>query len=186
MKKLSFILTLCGLLTVSTGLAKTPETITASPTIATKEFPDIARFDSIANYGDIDINLRQSTDSSTTISLSGASNLLEFVKVKNNDNTLEVRFETPRHAIVEDNNKLQLNVTCPNIGKVNVAGSGDINMYGIVNVQSFIADISGSGDFNCERITCPNTMTITLSGSGYGQVDNLQCSTFNFTPLSSK
>lgn len=181
MKKLSFILTLFGLLAVTTGYAKKPERIMASTTLSTKEFPGIAKFDSIRNYGDIDVNIRQSTDNSTKISLSGASNFLEFVKVENNDGTLEVRFETPRHAIVEDYKKLQLNVTCPNVSKIDVAGSGDINMYGIINVQSFTADVTGSGDFNCERMTCQNTMAVTISGSGDAQVDNLKCSMFNFT-----
>lgn len=179
MKKLTFTLILCSLLAVSTGYARRSSMLVASSTLTTKTIPNVGIFNAISNSGDVDVAFRQSTDGSTSVSLYGSSNLLEYVKVDNMNGTLNVRFDPPHNTVIVNERQLKLTVTSPNINSIIVSGSGDVDMYGIINTQSFIVTISGSGDFNCDRIT-GTSMNIMISGRGDAEIDFMKFQSVSF------
>jgi hypothetical protein len=122
-----------------------------------------ADYDEVALSGWFDVLLVEGREGE--LSLTGESNLLEYVKTEVKNGKLTIKTENGIHLKPSNwNSGITITVPVESISAVTLSGSGDIVSEKTIRTPSMAATMSGSGDITlaveAERVTA------TMSGSG--------------------
>ncbi len=121
----------------------------------TRNLPDFTKVEL-----DISSNVQIDYGSEFNVELTGSDNIIHIIRtyVKNDKLVIDAR---NLH-----NNDVSVYITMPDLRGIDLNGSGNIDVVGDFNEDSFSADISGSGNISCSGITTDNT-NINIAGSGH-------------------
>lgn len=118
-------------------------------------------FDEIELSMAADVYITQS--SSYSVSVTASENLMSVIKTDIHGNTLCI--ETKSNKCIKHNEEIDIYVTMPDIHKIKLSGSGNINCTSALNVNEIALNISGSGNIQLDSLTAENC-DMTISGSG--------------------
>lgn len=119
-----------------------------------------ADYDAIKVSGSFDIDLVSGKEGN--ISIKGEENLLSFVKVEVEENTLKIYIE--KNTNIRSGKKIHLTVPFEKISELNLSGSGNIQTKNDIKNDKFSVKLSGSGIFNLGVNS--NDLDLNVSGSG--------------------
>ena len=83
------------------------------------------------------------------VSVVASANLMEIIETKKNGNTLEI--DLKKGKCIKNHDAVTINVTAPNIDKIDFSGSGSFNTKNSCDFDNLRIDISGSSDINWNR-----------------------------------
>lgn len=102
-----------------------------------------------------------------------SDNIVELLDIYVKDNTLHIGFKKGYNVSY---NKLEVRVTSPDLNKISVAGSADINLVNGIKTDDFGISVAGSADIKSPHtIACENICSITIAGSGDIDANALRC-----------
>lgn len=127
----------------------------------TLETRAVSGFSGIYNATEFDIYIENG--SQITLEVQADENLQQYIKTYVKDNSLIVEVDDNRCI---ESNLVRINITCPDLSRIVLAGSGDIYMNGF-RTDYFTVVHSGSGYMNIADMVVANDMEITHSGSGH-------------------
>lgn len=126
-------------------------------------------YDVIKCAGWMDFVLEKGTEG--TITLEGEENLLEYISVESNGNTLHIKTEKNLNLKPSWNKTIVITIPFESINKVTLSGSGDIISKDSIVTETFETSVSGSGDIILDikaeateaRVTGSGDLTLTGS-----------------------
>ena len=127
--------------------------------IVNKNF-NISNFKSIDLAIDADLKLTQGD--SQIVSISGHENILDVINVSANNETLVIKYNKNCGSISDDN--LNIKIQMPEINKLRISGSGDIQLMNSIQSDNLQLEISGSGKLDGSIQS--NSLTTQINGSG--------------------
>jgi hypothetical protein len=127
----------------------------------TKEERNVGAFKAVDLRGDIDVYLTQGPAKAAVIE--AEDNIIPLIELVKEGDELVVRLK--RHVSVNTQKDMKVYLTTPDIEKVNLSGSGDIDIQGKFNSNNGVrVNVSGSGDvegaFNAPSVKA------SIAGSG--------------------
>jgi hypothetical protein len=125
----------------------------------------IDSFDEIELSMDADVHLTQS--SSYSVSVTASENLMNVIKTEVHGSTLCI--ETKSNKCIHDGD-IDVYVTMPDLSKIKLSGSGNINCATPFNTNNLELTISGSGNINMDSLSAVNCF-MNISGSGNMQLN---------------
>lgn len=133
-------------------------------------------YDGIRCAGSLDFKLVEGTEGKITIS--GESNLLEYVVTEVKNGSLIVKIEDGKNLKQSNNKTILITIPYKDIESVSLSGSGDVWNDGTIKATDFSASVAGSGDVIL-NVNSTNT-NASVSGSGdltlNGKTTNLKAS----------
>lgn len=112
------------------------------------------------------------------ITLTGESNLLDYILVESNGNTLTITTKNNTNIKPSLNKTIKISIPIEDISEVSLSGSGDVTSKKPISASTFKSKISGSGDIVL-TINSKNT-DASVTGSGdltlNGRTENLEVS----------
>ncbi len=142
--------------------------IKASATTATHTLDNPAAFSKIVVSGVGDVEYRQSTDGTSSVSISCPDNLFDIVEVYSEGGTLTVKTK-PGYTITGLGDRdIDIRATSPALNAVRVSGAGDISIEGKLNTDAFEVRVSGAGDIDIDNLEC---RSVEVGVTGAGDVD---------------
>ncbi|RZJ52063.1 MAG: DUF2807 domain-containing protein [Flavobacterium sp.] len=117
-------------------------------------------YDGIKVSGSFDVDLVSGKEGNITIK--GEENLLSYVKVEVEENTLKIYIQ--KNTSIRTNKKIHVTVPFEKISELNLSGSGNIQTKNDIKNDKFTAKLSGSGNFNLAIDS--NDIDLNVSGSG--------------------
>jgi hypothetical protein len=117
-------------------------------------------YDGIKVSGSFDVDLVSGKEGNITIK--GEENLLSYVKVEVEENTLKIYIQ--KNTNIRTNKKIHVTVPFEKISELNLSGSGNIQTKNDIKNDKFSAKLSGSGNFNLAIDS--NDLDLNVSGSG--------------------
>lgn len=174
-----FVLTAVVSTVFASCIAINAEIVRASGNIVTRDLDGHTAFTKIKLSGSHDVEYTQSTDGTTSVSITGPDNILDIMDVRTNDGKLTV--STKRgYSIVGLDESVKVRATSPSpLGSVEIAGSGDMTLSGIVTTEEFKGEIAGSGDLDIENLVCTRA-DIKIAGSGDVDIEYGKASVASF------
>jgi hypothetical protein len=124
------------------------------------ETRNTADYDAIKVSGSFDVDLVSGKEGN--ISIKGEENLLPFVKVEVEENTLKIYMKS--NTNIRRSQKIYITVPFEKISELNLSGSGNIQTKNDIKNDKISASLSGSGNFNLSINS--NDLDLNLSGSG--------------------
>lgn len=137
--------------------------VDASNNYITRELGDPGPFDEIRISGFGDVEFRQTTGP-RAVSIYGADNILQYLRVERSGNRLEVSTDT-KNVDIRGRHRLKVYVSGPGIVKATSSGASDITIKGPLRASTLLLDVSGAGDIEFESIEC-DKLSIRMSGAG--------------------
>lgn len=119
-------------------------------------------YDAVAVSGSFHVTLVDGVEG--TITIAAEENLMEYIIVEMQDNTLSIRPKKGYGLSASRGKKIEITVPVKSISNVSLAGSGDITSYFMLNAASFKISLAGSGDIKLGIEA--QDVTVNLSGSG--------------------
>jgi len=132
----------------------------------------LSAFTKIENACSADIHFHKSDAFRAVITTD--SNIQEYVEIAQKGDSLIISMKNGNY----DSYTLDVDVYCPSLKMVSLAGSGDFDCADKIEVESFEINILGSGDMNINVESTDNRTNIMGSGDISGQV---VCQTFSAT-----
>jgi len=117
-------------------------------------------YDKITLSGDFDVELVAGTEG--RISIQAESNLMDWIETETNDNELKIHLKKGKH--VKHDKKIVVTVPVEQISEVSSEGSGDINGKLTLKATNFKVNLAGSGDINLSVEA--NQVKASVAGSG--------------------
>ena len=176
MRKSTFIAVITGLVLAlgATAACTQGPVIKASKNYITKEVK-VENFNAIHLIGSADVSYQQ--DSRTHVEIYGSDNIVPLVETAVENGTLIVKMK--KGVSTMNSGKLIVKVSSPDLNKLAITGSGDVNFVNGIKTQGDIElSITGSGDIKGNSFNCRN-MKISITGSGDIGLQNImstQCS----------
>ncbi len=121
-----------------------------------------AEYDEIKLQGFFDIDLVAGKEGE--INIQAEENLLPFIKIEVEGNTLKIYQEKGKNLQPSKSMKILVTVPFEKISAVSLSGSGDVNTKNQIKTDKFTATLSGSGDVNLDVDS--SDLEAKLSGSG--------------------
>jgi len=140
---------------------------------ATKSY-DVTDFQVISIHGSLDVVYSQVPGAGPSVVLTTDENLMEYYVVSVNGGVLDI--SQARGVSVSPVTEARVVVSSSGLNGVRISGSGDCDIRGALNTDSFFFKISGSGNMEADNIVC-NTFEARISGSGDIEVDALSART---------
>lgn len=160
MKTCSLAALLIGiLLPLTTSSCLNGQRVTASKNYITKEVKTES-FNAIKLLGSADIIYQQ--DSCTHVEIYGSDNIVSLLETYVDGNALIVKFK--KNINIWNKGKLEVRVSTPDLNKLSVNGSGDIQGE-VINCQRISVSINGSGDVSLQQIQSKECIA-SIAGSG--------------------
>lgn len=153
------------------------QTITPSKKYITKELNNVGNFSSIKVLGSTDVEYRQSSGSATKVSIYGSDNLVDFVEVSAVNGVLQVSFKKGVR-INSGERRLKVIATSPSLNRVDINGSADVYLKGMLKGSDLSLNIAGSGDIEAENLQYTN-LTSQIKGSGDIEMKNVKATHVN-------
>lgn len=129
-------------------------------------------YEGIKVSGSFDVNLVAGKEGK--ISIKGEENLMSYVKVEVEDNTLKIYVE--KSTNIRPSKTIEVVVPFDKVSQLSLSGSGNVQSKDIIKCDNLSVKLSGSGDFNLPIDT--NNLDLNVSGSGN---INLKGTADNFT-----
>jgi len=125
----------------------------------------LSAFTKISNDCSADIRFHKSDEYLAVITTD--SNIQEYVKLTQKGDALTITMKTGSY----DFKTLEIDVYCPTLSMVSLAGSGDFDCVDTIEVESFEINILGSGDMKIDVVSTDNRINIMGSGDISGKVE---------------
>lgn len=192
MKKILSALVVVAVLLVSVNLFA--ETITPSKKYVTKKVK-VGDFKAISTATSIDVIYTQ-TSGSRDVEIYASDNLIEYIQVGVEGETLVVRFKSPRNNFsISGSHKMEVHVSAPAVNDLKASSSGDIILKnglktsgnvslkssssgdikgGMVSCDDLFTSASSSGDIVLEKLKCEN-LDVKASSSGDVSIKDIAC-----------
>lgn len=146
--------------------------VTGSKNYITKEVK-AENFNEIKLLGSMNVTYYQ--DSRSHIKIYGSDNIVPLVETSVDGNTLILKFKKNVNVW---KGKLEIKVFSPDLNKLTINGSGDVNLAnGIQTSKDIGIQINGSGNIQGTRFKCQK-MAISINGSGdvrLQQIESQEC-----------
>lgn len=175
MKKLISITTLLLSIILLTGMEAYGKNkkIKASNNYITKELYGIKNFNSIEVRSMPDVEYTQSKNGNTSVSVHCPDNILEYLDVSVNGNTLTVGFK--KDIQIEGRCKVKVTASSPELKSVKTTSAGDIKLLSDITAKGdFQITTTSAGDIEARSIIC-NNINISTSSAGDVEVKNIKC-----------
>ncbi|MDD3037692.1 head GIN domain-containing protein [Bacteroides sp.] len=153
------------------------QTVTPSKNYITREVKNVSNFNSIKVLGSPDVEYRQSIGSQTTVSIYGSDNLVDLLEVSTVDGVLQVNMKNNVN-IQGGEWRLKVIASSPSLINVDIQGSGDVDLKGLIQGTDIKLNIVGSGDIDTENLKYANVSAV-VKGSGDIVLNNLKVSNLN-------
>lgn len=171
MKNLKVTAMLAMLLFLSvTGIEA--QTVTPSKKYITKELNNVGNFSSITVLGSTDVEYRQNSGSGTKVSIYGSDNLVDLVEVSAVNGVLQVSFKKGVR-INSGERRLKVIASSSVLNKVDIKGSADVHLKGIIKGADLNLNIAGSGDIEAENLQYTG-ISCSVKGSGDVELKNVK------------
>lgn len=121
----------------------------------------IEHFDAIDLRICADVHVEQS--SSYSVSVTASENLMSIIETEVHGTTLCI--DTKKNKCINGDDDIDIFVTTPELRKLEVSGSGDIDSKNKFTTSDLEINISGSGDISMDSLFTSN-YAIRISGSG--------------------
>jgi len=135
-----------------------------------------ANYDAVRVSGFFDVELVSGEEGKIT--LKAEENLVEYIEIKVDNNTLKIGVEKGFNIATSRGYKVLITVPFESISEVSLAGSGDINTKNTIKANEFKSTLSGSGDLHLEVNAKEVSSEVTGSGDMTlkGTADTFKCS----------
>ncbi|BEH00150.1 head GIN domain-containing protein [Bacteroides sedimenti] len=151
-----------ALMAVSTSCLQVKR-IKASDNFITKEVKTEG-FNAIELQGGENLIFQQSSDSTTSIKVYGADNIVELMNIRVENGVLKVS-KKDNVIIFGSKSEVKVTVIAPKLNSLVVQGSGDAILNTPLHSDKLNISIQGSGNVKGDSIIC-NELTSTIQGSG--------------------
>ena len=166
--KITFMLTILLLFVMGVQA----QTVTPSKNYITREVNNVTDFSSIKVLGSPDVEYRQSNDSKTTVLIYGSDNLVDLLDVTTENGILRVKMKEGVR-ILSGERRLKVIASSPSLVRVEVQGSSDVDLKGIIQGSDLQLNVQGSGDIDAEDLQIAN-ITGSVKGSGDINLKNVK------------
>lgn len=172
MKKILSALVVVAVLLVSVNLFA--ETIVPSKKYVTKKVK-VGDFKGISTGTSIDVIYTQ-TSGSRDVEIYASDNLIDYIQVVVEDETLKVRFKSPTNNFsMSGSHKMEVRVSAPAVNSLKASSSGDIILKnGLKTSGNVSLSSSSSGDITGGMVSCDN-LSVSASSSGDVVLEKLKC-----------
>lgn len=127
----------------------------------------------IDSYGSFDLRVNDGV-ADGKISITGDSNLLEYIETRSQANHLLITLQKGRS--IGSSKPIQLNMNARTLNTVNLHGSGDVFLENISSEEGISLAVNGSGDISGK--VSARDLSVRVAGSGdiklSGDAENLQ------------
>lgn len=127
----------------------------------------VTRTLSVADFKKVDLamatNIVIKQGNTQEVKAMGHSNIIDLISTSVKNNTWEI---TTEKDVCIRNYKLSFEITVPNIEKLIISGSGDIDVDNFENQNNFTLEVNGSGDIKLNKFEGITKLDVALSGSG--------------------
>lgn len=161
-KKIVGLAIAVALLSVNTGCLNMKR-IKASDNYVTKEIK-AEGFNAITLQGGENVIFQQSTDSTSSVKVYGADNVVDLMDIRVENGTLIIS-KKDQVMIFGSKSEVKVMVSAPTLNKITVQGSGDVVLKKSLRTDKLEITIEGSGDIKADSIYC-NELSSTIQGSG--------------------
>ncbi|MDQ8003611.1 MAG: head GIN domain-containing protein [Pedobacter sp.] len=162
-----FIIIILGLIAIINFSACKKDRLTGNGNIIS-ETRDIAQFTGVNSSGATDVKITYGTTFKVVVK--GSSNLIPYFKTRVTNNVLYLGYE---NANVKDDD-IEVEITMPSITKIDVSGSGEIDIKGSFPAQqSLSVAISGSAEVEVESPMLVEQVKVEISGSGEADLEEV-------------
>lgn len=153
------------------------QTVTPSKKYITKDLNNVSNFSSIKVLGNTDVEYRQSSGSGTKVSIYGSDNLVDLVEVSAVNGVLQVSLKKGVR-INSGERRLKVIASSPSLNRVDINGSADVYLKGMMKGSDLSLNIAGSGDIEAENLQYTN-LTSQIKGSGDIEMKNVKATHVN-------
>lgn len=153
------------------------QTVTPSKKYITKDLNNVSNFSSIKVLGNTDVEYRQSSGSGTKVSIYGSDNLVDLVEVSAVNGVLQVSLKKGVR-INSGERRLKVIASSPSLNRVDINGSADVYLKGMLKGSDLSLNIAGSGDIEAENLQYTN-LTSQIKGSGDIEMKNVKATHVN-------
>lgn len=167
--KVTFMLAVLLFLSV-TGIEA--QTVTPSKKYITKELNNVGSFSAVKVLGSTDVEYRQSSGSGTKVSIYGSDNLVDLVEVSAVNGVLQVSLKKGV-KILSGERRLKVIASSPSLNRVDINGSADVYLKGMMKGSNLSLNIAGSGDIEAENLQYTG-ISCTVKGSGDVELKNVK------------
>ena len=143
-----------------TGCEKSIFCIQGEGTVTTETL-NISNFDGINLAFSSNVTVRQGTVLEVTAT--GHLNIIEKISTSVSNNYWNIDFVDNE---CYQNDQLSIEITIPNISRLDISGSGNITVEDFLNQNNLSIDISGSGDLTLNAFEGTTNLNVEISGSG--------------------
>ena len=123
----------------------------------------VSPFSMIQTSGSVNVNFHASQEYRAQVAVD--SNLLEYVKVSVENNTLHIGTKNGSYSFTT----FVVDVYCPFVSEVSISGSGDFTGLDKICVPKFESNISGSGNikgtFECDKFSARVSGSANIAGT---------------------
>lgn len=163
MKKLKVTSVLAVLLFLSVAGVEA-QTVTPSKKYITKELNNVGNFSAVTVLGSTDVEYRQNSGSATKVSVYGSDNLVDLVEVSAVNGVLHVSLKKGVR-INSGERRLKVIASSSALNRVDIKGSADVHLKGMIKGADLKLNISGSGDIEAENLQYTG-ISCSVQGSG--------------------
>lgn len=167
--KVTFMLAVLLFLSV-TGIEA--QTVTPSKKYITKELNNVGSFSAVNVLGSTDVEYRQSSGSGTKVSIYGSDNLVDLVEVSAVNGVLQVSLKKGVR-INSGERRLKVIASSPSLNRVDINGSADVYLKGMMKGSNLSLSIAGSGDIEAENLQYTG-ISCSVKGSGDVELKNVK------------
>lgn len=167
--KVTFMLAVFLFLSV-TGIKA--QTVTPSKKYITKELNNVGSFSAVNVLGSTDVEYRQSSGSGTKVSIYGSDNLVDLVEVSAVNGVLQVSLKKGVR-INSGERRLKVIASSPSLNRVDINGSADVYLKGMMKGSNLSLNIAGSGDIEAENLQYTG-ISCSVKGSGDVELKNVK------------
>ena len=114
----------------------------------------------------MDATVSYTQDSVYSLVLNAQQNILDVIETHVEGDRLIIEYED--HVKIGKHDPIVIEVRAPDVRMLDISGTGQINMFGLWNVNSAGLNISGSGNINLAAV---NARSISSNISGSGNID---------------
>lgn len=171
MKKLKVTSVLAVLLFLSVAGVEA-QTVTPSKKYITKELNNVGNFSAVTVLGSTDVEYRQNSGSATKVSIYGSDNLVDLVEVSAVNGVLHVSLKKGVR-INSGERRLKVIASSSALNRVDIKGSADVHLKGMVKGADLKLNISGSGDIEAENLQYTG-ISCSVKGSGDVELKNVK------------
>lgn len=158
------------------SLAIVMMTLGAAASTVSKAFTIKGKINAIKTYGGVEVNYTPSP--AVSVKAFADSKYMNRVSVKLKGGVLEVGFDSSN--LVGSTPKVKVELSCPAFGEYVMSGGSDIDVKGVLSVNTLKITTSGGADLTFEKSVTAKTVNVNTSGGSDVEFDStLKCNTLN-------